>query len=92
MTTGNPGTQGFPRVIDPSDILNVLSTEDQKTSEILQKLKDSEKGKRKKKYQNVTQDGVLKVLRKMWKAGEIEGDKERFGFWMWSKKEEDKYR
>jgi hypothetical protein len=89
MTTGKPGTQGFQRVIDPQDILNVLTTEDQKTSEILQKLKDSEKGKRKKKYQTVTQDGVLKVLRKMWKAGEIEGDKERFGFWMWNRKEEE---
>lgn len=83
MTSGTPGKEGFQRVIDPLDVLQVLTESGQKTSEILRKLKDLEKDREDKKYGKITQGGLLKALKKMDERGEVKGDIERFGFWMW---------
>jgi len=77
-------TPGFKRKIFPQDILYVLEDSELKTSEIVSRLK-----KLNKNYKEITQGGVLKVLTEMRKRGEIEGDIERFGFWMWKMKEQE---
>jgi cell division FtsZ-interacting protein ZapD len=84
MEDSTKRTPGFQRIIDPQDILDVLENSELKTSEIVTKLK-----KQDKKYKEITQGGVLKVLKDMRKKEEIEGDIERFGFWMWKTKEQE---
>lgn len=78
----------FPKKIYSEDIIQVLRDDELKTSEIIQRLKETENlvGD----YKTITQDGVLRVLKKMAKNDVIEGDLKRFGFWMWKKKEENK--
>ncbi len=72
----------FPKKIYQGDIIKVLGNDELKTSEIIKRLKQSDDVKG--DYEKITQDGILRVLKKMMnKTGEVEGDVKRFGFWMW---------
>lgn len=87
MTSGIKGTQGFQRVIDPQDILKVLTEKPMKNSTVLAELKKLDP----EKYGEMTVGGVKKVLIKMGDDEKILGGyDEELRVYRWTKKEAEK--